>query len=93
MLQLHFEHPHGRFRCGQLLAGAHLVEQMAKADDVDILDFRYGTRPHNGIDARTKAQQAVLKAGQSAKGKVKTWNEMNWVRGSWVMEWNRKENA
>lgn len=62
MLQLHFEHPHGRFRCGQLLAGAHLVQQMAKANDVDILDFRYGTRPHNGIDARTKAQQAVLKA-------------------------------
>lgn len=62
MLQLHFEHPDGRFWCGQLLTGAHFIEQMAKANNVDILDFRYWTRPRHGIVARTETQEAILKA-------------------------------
>lgn len=62
VLQLHFEHPHGRLGGGQLLARAHLVEQVAETDDVDILDFGHRAGPHDGVDARTKAEQAVLQA-------------------------------
>lgn len=56
VLQLHFEHPHGRLRSGHFLTGAHFIEQVAKAHDVDILDFRYRARPHDGVVARVETQ-------------------------------------
>lgn len=62
MLQLHLEHPHGRLGGCQLLARAHLVEQVAKADDVHVLDLGDRAGPHDGVNARTEAQEAVLQA-------------------------------
>jgi len=62
VLQLHLEHPHGRFGGGQLLTRAHFVEQVAEADDVHVFDLGDRSGPHDGVNARTEAQEAILEA-------------------------------
>lgn len=53
----------GRLGRRELVPGAHLEQQVAEADDVDVVNVRGRAGPDDGVDARVEPEQSVLQAG------------------------------